>query len=117
MKIDENKLKEAIREKYGTQANFAKKMGLKEAAVSRAIKSQTARYLSKFKKGGIDIDVLLLDEEGKRKGNFEYQLKLAEKRIKELVALLEQKDNLLEQKDNLIKSYESVIKNQFKDKQ
>lgn len=117
LKIDENKLKEAIQKKYGTQVNFAEKLGVREGVISRGIKYQSPKYLTMFKKGGIDIEALLLEEEGKKKGNIEYQLKVAERRIKELETLLEQKDNLLEQKDNLIRSYELVMKNQFKEKQ
>ncbi|MFZ0456211.1 MAG: hypothetical protein WAM24_20850 [Ignavibacteriaceae bacterium] len=117
MKISEAKLREAIVKKFGSQANFAKKMGLTEGQVSRGIKSQTTKYILKFRESGINIDSLMQDEEGKRKGNLEFELKIAEKRIKELEALLVQKDSLLEQKDNLIKSYELVMKEQFKDKQ
>ena len=59
-----------------------------------------------FKKGGIDTDGLLLEEEGKKTGNMEFQLKVAEKRIKDL-------EEMLEQKDNLIKSYEVIFKSQL----
>ncbi|MFZ0452914.1 MAG: DUF739 family protein [Ignavibacteriaceae bacterium] len=109
MKINESRLKEAITDKYGTQVKFAAKMGLSEGQVSRGIRSQSSSFLSILKKGGIDIDSLMLDEEGKKKDNIEYYLKNAEKRIKELEALLVQKDNL-------IKSYELVMKEQFKEK-
>jgi hypothetical protein len=109
MKIDENKLKTAIRAKFGTQVECANKLGVKEGVISRAIKSQSPKSLEMFKKGGIDIDALLLEEEGKRKGNLEYQLNIAEKRIKEL-------EEILEQKDNLIKSYELIFKSQLIDK-
>ncbi len=114
MKIDENKLRAAIIAKFGTQVKLADKLGVKDGVISRGIKYQTPKYLAMFKEGGIDIDALLLEEEGKKKGNLEYQLKVTEKRINELETLLVQKDSLLEQKDNLIKSYELVIKDQFK---
>lgn len=117
MKIDEFKLKEAIAKKFGSQAKLAKKLGLTEGQISRSIKSQTTKFIILLKDAGINIDSLLQDEESKRKGNLEFQLKIAEKRIKELETLLVQKDELLKQKDNLIKSYELVIKNQFKNEQ
>jgi len=109
MKIDESKLKEAIRTKFGSQVNFANELGVGEAVITRGIKYQSPKYLAMFKKGGIDIDALLLEEEGKKKGNLEYQLKVAEKRIKEL-------EEMLEQKDNLIKSYELIFKSQLIEK-
>ncbi len=116
MRIDENKLKEAIQAKFGTQAKFAIKLGVKESVISRGIKHQSPKYLALFKKGGIDIDALLLAEEGKRKGNLDYQLKVAEKRIQELEEMLKQKDKFLEQKDILIKSYEVIFKSQLIEK-
>lgn len=116
MKIDEQKLKDKIVAKYGTQAKFAEKLEVSEGVITRGIKYQSPKYLALFKKGGIDIDALLLAEEGKRKGNLEYQLKLAEKRIKELEEMLEQKNKFLEQKDILIKSYEVIFKSQLIEK-
>ena len=109
MKIDENKIKAAIRAKYGTQAKFAKHLDVREGVISRAIRSQSPRSLEMFKKGGIDIDALHLEEEGRSEGNLEYQLKVAEKRIKEL-------ETLLEQKDNMIKSYETILQYRLNEK-
>jgi hypothetical protein len=68
------------------------------------------RSLEMFKKGGIDIDALLLEEEGKRKGNLEYQLKVAEKRIEEL-------EDIVEKQKNLLNSYESILKSKLIEKQ
>ena len=116
MKIDEQKLKDSIITKFGTQANLAEKLNVSEGVITRGIKYQSPKYLALFKKGGIDIDALLLEEEGKKKGNLEYQLKVADKRIKELEDLLEQKNRFLEQKDNLIKSYELIFKSQLIEK-
>ena len=116
MKIAEYILKEAIRVKFGSQANLAEKIGVAEGVISRGIRTQSAKYLKMFKLAGIDIDTLLLEEEGKRKGNLEYQLKVAEKRIQELKEMLEQKDKFLEQKDILLKSYEVIFKSQLIDK-
>lgn len=110
MKIDEDKLKAAIRAKYGTQAEFANKLGIREGVVSRALKSQSPKALEIFKKGGIDVDALLLEEEGKRKGNLEYQLKVAEKRIEEL-------EDILEKQKNLLNSYELILKSKLIEKQ
>ena len=116
MKIAEYILKEAIRVKFGSQSNLAEKLGVAEGVISRGIKNQTPKYLKMFKQAGIDIDNLMLEEEGKRKGNLEHQLKVAEKRIQELEEMLEQKNRFLEQKDNLIKSYEIIFKSQLIEK-
>ena len=109
MKIDEQKLKDAIITKFGTQANLAENLNVSEGVITRGIKYQSPKYLALFKKGGIDIDALMLEEEGKKKGNLEYQLKVTDKRIKEL-------EEMLEQKDNLIKSYELIFKSQLIEK-
>ena len=73
-KVDKDKLKDAIIAKFGTQVNFAKKLGVKENVISRGIKLQSPKYLAMFKKGGIDIDLLMYEEEGKKKGKIEEKL-------------------------------------------
>lgn len=113
MRIDEYKLKEAIAAKYKNQANFARKMDLTEGQVSRGIKSQTAKFISILKRADIDIDSLIIDEEGKKRDNIAFQLKIAEKRIKELENVIDSQKNLIASQKDLIASYELILKRQL----
>ena len=108
MKVDEFKLKEAIIDKYGNQATFAKKLGLSEPQISRGIKSQSPKFISLCKKAGIDIDSLLDEEELSKSSTAALKLKVAEKRIKEL-------ENLVENQNHLIASYEAILKSKLKE--
>jgi isocitrate dehydrogenase len=108
MKINENKLRDAIIQKYDSQAKFAKAAGLSDPQVSNGIKTQTVHFLNACRKAGIDLD-LLNEEESTKKNNLSLRLKLAETRVKEL-------ETLLEQKDNIIKSYETIFQNRFNEK-
>lgn len=59
MLIEVEELRAAILEKYGTQYKFAKKAGYAEPQISRALQTQSPRFLQACKKAGIDIDGLI----------------------------------------------------------
>jgi hypothetical protein len=113
MKIDEFRLKEAIASKFGSQAKFAKKMGLTEGQVSRGIKVQPAKFMVILREAGINIDSLLGNEEWNKKENIAFQLKIADKRIKELENVIESQKNLIASQKDLIASYELILKRQL----
>ena len=109
MKINEDKLREAILLKFETQAKFAKKAGLNDAQVSTGIKNQTVHFLNACRKVGIDLDALN-EEESTKTNNLTYRLKITESRIKEL-------EDIIDKQKNLIESYELILKNKFLEKQ
>lgn len=108
MKINKDKLRDAIILKFGTQGKFAKAAGLTDAQVSTGIKSQTVHFLNACRKSGLDLD-LLNEEELTKSNNLTYKLKLAESRIKEL-------EDIVGKQKNLIESYELILKNKLLEK-
>jgi hypothetical protein len=59
MLIDVEILRTAILEKFGTQYKFAKKAGYAEPQISRALQTQSPRFMLACKKAGIDVDGLI----------------------------------------------------------
>ena len=59
MLIEVEELRAAILEKYGTQYKFAKKAGYAEPQISRALQTQSPRFLQACKKAGVDILALV----------------------------------------------------------
>ena len=109
MKINEDKLRDAIILKFETQGKFAKKAGLTDSQVSNGIKNQSVQFLNACRKVGLDLD-LLNEEEFKQTSNLSYRIKLAESRIKEL-------EDIVGKQKNLIESYELILKNTLLEKQ
>ena len=102
MLISEEKLREAILEKYETLQEFAEEIGYSNTQISRAIKKQSVKFIVACKKAGIDIDGIMIEEEALRKDGMQDKLKAAYHRIKELEMLVE------DQKD-LVKHYKEII--------
>lgn len=59
MLINVEDLRAAILDKYGTQYKFAKKAGYAEPQISRALQTQSPRFMLACKKAGIDVDGLI----------------------------------------------------------
>lgn len=95
MSIKVELLREAILEKYGTQQKFAKKTGYAEAQISRALVTQSPKFIQVCRKAGIDIDAL------KKK---QYELEVMEKlklndpqrRIMELEQLVKDQKEIID---------------------
>lgn len=102
MLISEIKLKESILSKFDSLQEFAKQIGYSETQISRAIKTQSVKFIAACKKAGIDIDEIILEEEAFKKDDVSDKLKAAYKRIQELEKLVE------DQKD-LVKYYKEMI--------
>lgn len=96
MYINVDKLKEAILEKYRTQQKFAEAIGYAETQITRAVKTQSPRFLLACKKAGIDIDKLIFEESKSKPGNEKEMLQLAYKRIDELEKLVKQLNDIID---------------------
>ncbi len=107
MGIDPEILRKAIIDKYGSQSEFANKMGLSDSQVSRGVKNQSVKFMSLAKKAGINIDMLTNEDENKKFGKAGQRAKASEKRIKEL-------EELVESQKDLLKAYQIFIDNQLK---
>jgi hypothetical protein len=106
MLINEFKLKEAIINKFGSQAEFAKRMGVTGGALTKAIRLQSPKFINTCKKLGIDIHSIIESEainQGPRN-----EIKSLQNRIKEL-------ERLVDHQDSLIRSYESILKDKLKE--
>lgn len=104
MLISETRFKTAIMEKFGSQAKFARALGVAEGQVTRGIRTQTPKFLAKCKTAGLEVDRLVAeqrveDQEIKEKRS-------TQDRIKEL-------ERLVEYQGNLIKSYELILQSKI----
>lgn len=95
MKIDVEDLRAAIIEKFGTQHNFAKKTGYAEPQISRAMQTQSARFIYACKKAGIDTGGLMRKQEEK---NEMMKLKVndPQRRIMELEQLVKDQKEIID---------------------
>ena len=95
MLIEVEILRGAILEKYGTQHKFAKKTGYAEPQITRAMQTQSPRFMLACKKAGIDVDGLLK----KQKENDEMmKLKVndPQRRIMELEQLVKDQKEIID---------------------
>jgi hypothetical protein len=106
MLIGEERLRAAIRSKFGSQATFAKAVGIPESNVTRGIKTQTPNFMQKCTDAGIDIDNLIARQ---RIENEENERKISKDEI-----IIELK-KLIESQASLIKSYELLLKTKIED--
>ena len=114
MIVDPEILRQAIIDKYGSQSEFAHRMQLSEAKVSRGVKNQSAKFLAIVKKAGINIDDLRLEDENQRLGSGGKRVRELEKRIRELEGLVETQNDLLKSQKDLLKSYQILFDKQLK---
>jgi hypothetical protein len=103
MLISEERLREAIIEKFGSQAEFAKAVGYSEGQISRAIKTQSPKFIVACKKAGIDINEIVTMENG---SNLIEEVKLLKKRIEELETIIEHQKELMENYKELLSKKE-----------
>ena len=103
MLIDRDRLREEILAKYDTQQAFAKKIKYAETQITRALKTQSPKFLLACKKAGIDIDKLLREQQELASGDKEGKLVAALRRIKEL-------ERLVEDQKELINYYKEIVK-------
>jgi len=108
MAIEPQRLKRAIIEKFGSQAEFARKTGYQQAQISRAIKTQSIKFMTACKKAGIDVDRIIFEEQTLPKDEIGKKLIEAYKRIKEL-------ESLVEDQREIIQAYKEIQKDK-KDK-
>ena len=108
MFIDPEILRGAILDKFGSQVEFARKMGLSEPKVSRGLKKQSSKFMAIMRKAEINISSLKNEEDYKKHGKEGLRIIELEKRVSEL-------EELLEKQNEIIKSYKTIFKNQFKD--
>ncbi len=106
--IDPEILRDAILDKYGSQVEFAKKMGLTESKVSRGVKKQSAKFMAIVRKAGINLNSLKKEEDYGKRGKNGSSLRELEKRVEEL-------EEIFEKQKEMIKSYETLFNNKFKD--
>ena len=106
--IDPEILRDAILDKFGSQVEFARKMGLSEPKVSRGLKKQSSKFMAIMRKAGININSLKNEEDYRKGGKEGLRLIELERKVVEL-------QDLLEKQNEIIKSYETIFKNQFKD--
>ncbi len=104
MLISAARLKAGIIEKFGSQAEFAKKLEVAEGQVTRGIRSQTPKFIARCKRAGIDIEKLMAEQRIEEQ-DMEKKVS-AEERIKEL-------EKLVEHQANLIKSYELILESRL----
>jgi flagellar capping protein FliD len=104
MLISESKIRDAIISKFGSQAEFSRKMKIAQPNVNRGIRTQNTKFMLLLKKAGIDINNLVNEEMNIKK--LEEKLEDAEKKNQDL-------EKLVEHQFNLIKSYEAILKEQI----
>ena len=109
MFIPEDILRAAILEKYGSQANFAKIIKYSEAQISRAIKSQSPRFLVACKKAGIDINAIIVENEEHKSGNSGKKISKLNKKIAELEKLNDSQQRIIESQETLLKYYKEIV--------
>ncbi len=66
--IDPEILRGAILDKFGSQVEFAKEMGLSEPKVSRGVKKQSAKFMSIVRKAGINLNSLKNEDDYRKSG-------------------------------------------------
>ena len=95
MLIDVEDLRAAILEKFGTQHNFSKKTGYAETQLSRAMQTQSPRFMLVCKKAGIDIAGLMKKQKEK---NEMMKLKVndPQRRIAELEQLVKDQKEIID---------------------
>ncbi|MCK5086689.1 MAG: hypothetical protein KAQ90_04165, partial [Melioribacteraceae bacterium] len=89
--------------KFGSQGKFAKAVGYSEGQISRAIKTQSPKFIVACKKAGIDINEIVTNEKG---GSAIEEVKLLKKRIEELERIVELQKELLENYKELLSKKE-----------
>ena len=109
MIISEDRLRGAILEKYGSQSKFSKIINYSEAQISRAIKSQSPRFLVACKKAGIDIDGLLAEDKESKKGSSSTKIKKLQQRITELEKINLSQQTIIDSQETLLKYYKEVL--------
>ncbi len=108
MSIEPEILRDAILDKFGSQIEFARKMGLSEPKVSRGVKKQSAKFMAVVRKAGINVNTLKNEQEYRKRGKEGSRLIELEKKVNEL-------EDLLEKQNEIIKSYQTIFKSQFKE--
>jgi predicted aspartyl protease len=102
MLINVDRLREEILAKYETQQAFAKKIKYAETQITRALKTQSPKFLLACKKAGIDIDGLMREQRDLEAENKDERLIAALRRIREL-------ERLVDDQKGIIEYYKSII--------
>ncbi len=108
MVIEPQRLRRAIIEKFGSQAEFARKTGYQDSQISRAIKTQSAKFIAACNKSGIDVYGIFFEEQAPPKIDYGKKLIEANKRIREL-------ESLVDDQREVIKGYKEILQDK-KDK-
>lgn len=95
MLIDVEDLRAAILEKYGTQHKFAKKTGYAEAQITRALQTQSPRFMLTCKRAGIDIDGLMKKQKEKDE-MMKLKVNDPQRRIMELEQLVKDQKEIID---------------------
>jgi len=109
MLINENRLREAIIEKFGSLGKFAKSIKYSDTQISRSIKKQSVKFIVACKKAGIDIDGIIAEQEIINNGDKGSKIADCYKRIRELENLVNDQKQLMDRQENLLDYYKEVI--------
>ncbi len=108
-KIAVEELQELINLQFGSQANLARKIGIDDARMSKALRVQSPKFIAKLKKIGLKLENL---EGNRKKGSnkdLADKLKALQERIIVLEGMLSDKDNLIEHQRNLLDRYSTLL--------
>lgn len=108
-KIPVEDLQELINLQFGSQANLAKKMGLDDPRLSKALRVQSPKFIAKLKKIGLKVETI--DGNARKGSNKELldKIKSFQERIIVLESMLKEKDNLIEHQSNLLERYSDLL--------
>ncbi|HEX9253352.1 MAG TPA: hypothetical protein VF870_13990 [Ignavibacteriaceae bacterium] len=95
MLIDVEDLRAAILEKFGTQHNFAKKTGYAEPQITRAMQTQSPRFMLACKRAGIDTAGLLMRQREKEELK-KLKVNDPQRRIMELEQLVKDQKEIID---------------------